>query len=465
MLGALLSLSLALYEDEALAAPATWSTDAAPRDSDLTAERNCGAAAPDSSTATSSPQQAGGPSVPARVSDVGVPPEDAYAAVDPADLVTSMMMVSDASSPNREGDGTVLGGEPGNHGGSFPPTPTSPMIDGMSENKQANNVRRASPLPRAHNTFDSALAAAPAEDLEGESPLQACSASQWGDKLSVSIGATIATPNDTAAPTGVLALLTSETVPLEQKIVSLMTAVSEGGHLRSSSTSGGARDGASISGVAARGFDVCHDRRCSSSEGHSVADASPALNEAASLLLAGLDMKAVLRHGELSQQHLRHLSLTRCDFSQVRWTDMTVEDCDVSRCIFYRAELHNVVFRRCDFTGCVMNGARCSGRIEFEDCDFRLAGVGLQYDLQAEGDDEADAGQSKRPERRQGGPRGCPHRPRRSGKTHGVRFVRCNFDLSDFQFSSGLNNAASFTHCSNTHLALRFPLRARGGFS
>ncbi|KAG5476641.1 hypothetical protein CUR178_03814 [Leishmania enriettii] len=186
---------------------------------------------------------------------------------------------------------------------------------------------------------------------------------------------------------------------------------------------------------------------------NSSASAAWTLPTAAVLILPGLDMKAILEHGVLENRHLRGLSLARCDFSLVRWSHVTLEDCDLSRSLFYRAELDNVIFRRCDFTGCIFKGVQCSlslsATTRFEDCDFRLAAVGLRCTPQSskrEGrgaDERHDIGGSSR------------------FRDQPVRFLRCNFDLSDFQFSHGLENSV-FANCSNTHLASRFPLRARG---
>lgn len=167
---------------------------------------------------------------------------------------------------------------------------------------------------------------------------------------------------------------------------------------------------------------------------------------AAALVLPGLDMKAVLAHGAITQRHLRCLNLARCDFSLVRWSRVTVEDCDLSRSLFYRAALDGVTFRRCRFTGSILKGVHCgsggsatasaTAAVRFEDCDFRLAAMGLMC---------GDTGTA-------GTRRGPP-----------VQFLRCNFDLSDFQFSEGLGDPSMFVRCSNTDLASHFPLRARGG--
>ncbi|KAG5501825.1 hypothetical protein JKF63_04094 [Porcisia hertigi] len=179
------------------------------------------------------------------------------------------------------------------------------------------------------------------------------------------------------------------------------------------------------------------------------------LSTAAALVLPGLDMKAILAHGVLEHLYLQGLSFARCDFSLVRWSHVTLEDCDLSRSIFYRTELDNVVFRRCNFSGCTFKGARCSpswtATARFEDCDFRLAALGLTCPPHSSTRAGKDAGQ-----RRDIGGSSSPGGP-------AVCFLRCNFDLSDFQFSQGLDNASSFVKCSNTHLASRFPLRARGG--
>ncbi|KAK7201188.1 Pentapeptide repeats (9 copies) [Novymonas esmeraldas] len=167
--------------------------------------------------------------------------------------------------------------------------------------------------------------------------------------------------------------------------------------------------------------------------GAAAAEAAPSSAAAAALMLPGLDVKAVLTRGVLEHRHLHGLCLARCDFSMVRWSHVTVEDCDLSRCLLYRAELHHVTFVRCNFTGAILRGARCGASpIHFEECDFRLAAVGLTC---ANGGD---------------------------GGGSSVRFVRCNFDLCDFQFSEGLNRASAFVQCSNTHLAAGFPLRVRG---
>ncbi|AIN99182.1 hypothetical protein LPMP_260680 [Leishmania panamensis] len=177
---------------------------------------------------------------------------------------------------------------------------------------------------------------------------------------------------------------------------------------------------------------------------------------AAALVLPGLDMKAILAHGVLENRHLRGLSLVRCDFSLVRWSHVTLEDCDLSRSLFYRVELDNVIFRRCNFTGCILKGVQCNPSLSptthFEDCDFRLAAVGLlciPHGSQRSGQGE-DQGQGISSSNHRSGPSVC--------------FLRCNFDLSDFQFSQGLEKCR-FVRCSNTHLASRFPLRARGSVS
>ncbi|KAG5502119.1 hypothetical protein GH5_05066 [Leishmania sp. Ghana 2012 LV757] len=247
----------------------------------------------------------------------------------------------------------------------------------------------------------------------------------------------------------IVATFAAPDIPLERKVLGFMDLCSSAS--AKSHPSGDHTDTAVQlpwnGGAGVRVGDGGRNRRSSS------ASAARTLPTAAALILPGLDMKAILEHGVLENHHLCGLSLARCDFSLVRWSHVTLEDCDLSRSLFYRAELDNVIFRRCDFTGCILKGVQCSSSLpattRFEDCDFRLAAVGLRCTPQSS--------------KRRG--RGADERHGIGGSSRfsdpPVRFLRCNFDLSDFQFSHGLENSV-FAKCSNTHLASCFPLRARG---
>ncbi|CAJ1989655.1 Pentapeptide repeats (9 copies) [Leishmania donovani] len=264
--------------------------------------------------------------------------------------------------------------------------------------------------------------------------------------------AVIAQPSSTGTTSSsIVATFAARDVPLERKVLQFMDLCSN-----SSATphlSGDHSDAASQlpwnGGAGARAGDSRRDRTTPS------AATAWSSSAAAALVLPGLDMKAILAHGVLENRHLRGLSLVRCDFSLVRWSHVTLEDCDLSRSLFYGAKLDTVIFRRCNFTGCILKGVQCrpslSTTARFEDCDFRLAAVGLTcipHDSRQTGKD-ADQGQGI-----------ICSSSRRDGPS--VCFLRCNFDLSDFQFSQGLDKA-KFVKCSNTRSASRFPLRVRGG--
>lgn len=391
MFDAVLALSLALYEDEALAAPSALTAQGEESLHDAVASKE-----------VVSPALA-----PLQSDEV-----DAYGTLDPDNLMASML-------PDFAADSAV-----GMEGTSTSPTQRaaqqSLMESDLSDKRSLPEPSQVPAQPQALSVRDAGLVGGPAST------------------------SALTPPGGSSA--GLAALLTTEQAPLEQKVLGLMDAIS--GHRN------GAKKGFSTAGGAAG-----HGGRRGGKSDSTPLRAPAALTEAATVLLAGLDMKAVLTRGEVAHRHLRHLTLPRCDFSQVRWADVTVEDCDLSRCIFYQSVLHDVVFRRCDFTGCLMKGVSCGGRVLFEDCAFRLAAVGLEYSREEVGGRAraVDAGDDAQE-------RG--HYPfHRRGKDAGVRFTRCDFDLSDFQFSRGLTNPAIFVNCSNTHLAAGFPLRARGGVS
>ncbi|TPP51959.1 hypothetical protein CGC20_4880 [Leishmania donovani] len=243
--------------------------------------------------------------------------------------------------------------------------------------------------------------------------------------------AVIAQPSSTGTTSSsIVATFAARDVPLERKVLQFMDLCSN-----SSATphlSGDHSDAASQlpwnGGAGARAGDSRRDRTTPS------AATAWSSSAAAALVLPGLDMKAILAHGVLENRHLRGLSLVRCDFSLVRWSHVTLEDCDLSRSLFYGAKLDTVIFRRCNFTGCILKGVQCrpslSTTARFEDCDFRLAAVGLTcipHDSRQTGKD-ADQGQGI-----------ICSSSRRDGPS--VCFLRCNFDLSDFQFSQGLDKA------------------------
>ncbi|CAJ04852.1 conserved hypothetical protein [Leishmania major strain Friedlin] len=264
--------------------------------------------------------------------------------------------------------------------------------------------------------------------------------------------AVIAQPSSTGTTSSsIVATFAARDVPLERKLLQFMDLCSNASatpHL-SDDHSDAASQLPWNGGAGARAGDSRRDRTTSS------AVTAWSSSAAAALILPGLDMKAILAHGVLENRHLRGLSLVRCDFSLVRWSHVTLEDCDLSRSLFYGAKLGTVVFRRCNFTGCILKGVQCrssrSTTTRFEDCNFRLAAVGLTcipHDSERAGTD-ANQGQGIiGSSSRRGGPSVC--------------FLRCNFDLSDFKFSQGLDKA-KFVKCSNTRSASCFPLRARGG--
>ncbi|KPI85985.1 hypothetical protein ABL78_4947 [Leptomonas seymouri] len=390
MLDALLSLSISLYEDEALASPATASIDPS--------FQLCSIDVPEVSpeweaaAATTSPKLDSNESEARTLQEraTGAPPHDAYAAVDPGDLMDAMKTME--------------------------------------------------PLPEENESAAQRSASTPSNAvLPGRST-----------------GTSVAGVNSKPSSTALTTVLIADEVPLERKVIALMDAVSKGSGTCKVPTLGLSR-GAGADGFSARGAGTCRKGRDGGF------DASSPLAQASSLLLAGLDMQAVLTHGEVAQRHLRHLTLSRCDFSRVRWSHVTVEDCDLSRCIFYDAALHDVVFRRCSFAGCLMKGVRCDGQVLFEDCEFRLAAVGMRCSS-----DRDDSATQHRVEEAQDVRVGVTDGDRRRRSHRGasvVRFLRCDFDLSDFQHSSGLTDPATFSQCTNAHLASRFPLRARGGIS
>ncbi|GET89429.1 hypothetical protein, conserved [Leishmania tarentolae] len=259
-----------------------------------------------------------------------------------------------------------------------------------------------------------------------------------------------AQPSSTGTPSSsILGTFAAPEVPLERKVLQFMDLCSN--------TSATPQLGGCDSDATSRlPWNVREGMRCDDSTRDLTTSAATewSPSTAAALVLPGLDMKAVLAHGVLENRHLRGLSLVRCDFSLVRWSHMTVEDCDLSSSLFYGAELDAVVFRRCNFTGCILKGVQCRSSLStttrFEDCDFRLAAVGLtcvpRNSKQAVKDGHQGQGSIESSSRRSS-PSMC--------------FLRCNFDLSDFQFSQGLDKA-EFVKCSNTRLASRFPLRSRG---
>ncbi|KAG5476373.1 hypothetical protein LSCM1_04075 [Leishmania martiniquensis] len=261
--------------------------------------------------------------------------------------------------------------------------------------------------------------------------------------------AAIASLSSVETPSSIINAFAAPHVPLERKVLQFMNLCSSASAMPhpSGSHSDTAAQLPCAGGAGMRVGDGA--RSCPRSS----ASTAWNLSAAAALVLPGLDMKAILEHGVLEHCHLRGLSLARCDFSLVRWSHVTLEDCDLSRSLFYQGELSNAIFRRCNFTGCILKGVQCSSSlptaIRFEDCDFRLAAVGLRC--------------TPRTSKRAG--RGADQRRHVGGSTRCrdpfVHFLRCNFDLSDFQFSQGLDQSM-FVKCSNTHLASRFPLRARG---
>lgn len=264
--------------------------------------------------------------------------------------------------------------------------------------------------------------------------------------------AVVAQPSSTGTTSSsIVATFAARDVPLERKVVQFMDLCSNASatpHLSGDHSNAASQ----LPWNGGAGVRVGVSRRDRTTSSAATAWSSSA---AAALVLPGLDMKAILVHGVLENRHLRGLSLARCDFSLVRWSHVTLEDCDLSRSLFYGAELDTVIFRRCNFTGCILKGVQCrpslSTTTRFEDCDFRLAAVGvtcIPHDSK-HADKDANQGQGI-----------TASRSRRSGPS--VCFLRCNFDLSDFQFSQGLDKA-KFVKCSNTRLASRFPLRARGG--
>ena len=477
MLDALLSLSLTLYEDEAMA-----STSAATATATATATAGAGLTSPNDDirhlsglrhmpnsfgTEDASPtsmlhspsrQESGEQErVTSVKGDVEAPPEDAYASVDPSDLMDSMLLMDstisdEGSCVTCRGRASSVENDRGSGAGTLPSLPTNECQNdgGKGDDarpavsaSQKKGFVRFSPQQTSSLTRQGTAAPRPA-------PSAAATAVGGAAAVAVPCEGTAAIADHRALST----LLTAEDVPLERKVVALMDVVSEAGEPYTAMTpekNAGMRGSATGAPSSSRGV---------KGQATTTADTASPLAEAAALLLPGLDMKAVLTHGELSRRRLRHLSLARCDFSRVRWHDLTVEDCDLSRCIFFQAEWRDVLFRRCDFTGCLMKAVRCGGQVRFEDCDFRLAGMGLQW---------CGGGKARRTEELAGAKTRDVHRsltrsPLRE-KRPGVRFVRCNFDLSDFQFSSGLTDPATFAQCSNVHLASRFPLRAQGGVS
>lgn len=473
MLDALLSLSLTLYEDEAMAST-TAATATATAGAGLTSPNDdirhlsglrrmpnsfgTEDTSPTSMLHSPSRQESGEQERVTSVKrDVEAPPEDAYASVDPSDLMDSMLLMDSSISDEGScvtcrGRASSVENDRGSGAGTLSSLPTNECQNDGGKCDDARPAVSASQKKGFVRFSPQQTSSLTRQGTAAPRPAPSAAATAVGGAAAVAVPCEgMAVIADHRA---LSTLLTSEDVPLERKVVALMDVVSEAGEPYTAMTSEksagmrGSVTGASSSSRSVKG------------QATATADTASPLAEAAALLLPGLDMKAVLAHGELSRRRLRHLSLARCDFSRVRWRDLTVEDCDLSRCIFFQAEWHDVLFRRCDFTGCLMKAVRCGGQVRFEDCDFRLAGMGLQW---------CGREKARRTEERAGAKTRDVHRsltrsPPRE-KRPGVRFVRCNFDLSDFQFSSGLTDPATFAQCSNVHLASRFPLRAQGGVS
>jgi uncharacterized protein YjbI with pentapeptide repeats len=78
----------------------------------------------------------------------------------------------------------------------------------------------------------------------------------------------------------------------------------------------------------------------------------------------------------IDRSHLRRLALTGAELSDPRWTDVLVEDAELSGCVLYDATLTRVEFRRCRLAGVQLAEARLRD-VAFVDCKLDEANLRL----------------------------------------------------------------------------------------
>lgn len=157
---------------------------------------------------------------------------------------------------------------------------------------------------------------------------------------------------------------------------------------------------------------------------------SPVTTTASSLLVSGLDVKAILDNGSLTLLQMSHKDLSRCDFTGVTFDGCTASYCDFSRTIMYRTQFFGCVFSHCRFDGAILkhcvvappvpSGEGLHGTTTFLNCSFRFSLLDLKsLKLVGRGANVVQ---------------GCPPEV----------FVGCDFDCAEVQKAS-VNHSPSLT--------------------
>lgn len=105
---------------------------------------------------------------------------------------------------------------------------------------------------------------------------------------------------------------------------------------------------------------------------------SPLSTALSSVLLAGIDMKAVLCDGALSSLQVVGKDISRADFTGVSIVACSMQQCDLSRGIFYRTAFCGCTFEGCRFDAAILKGCTFSEgghRPMFVNCSFRFCAL------------------------------------------------------------------------------------------
>ncbi len=113
------------------------------------------------------------------------------------------------------------------------------------------------------------------------------------------------------------------------------------------------------------------------------------------VLVEGDATGASARRLRIDRSHLRRLALTGAELTAPRWTDVLVEDAELSGCVLHDATLTRVELRRCRLAGVQLAEARLRD-VTFVDCkldeaNFRLS-VGERVTFRSCGLGGADLG-------------------------------------------------------------------------
>lgn len=81
---------------------------------------------------------------------------------------------------------------------------------------------------------------------------------------------------------------------------------------------------------------------------------SPVTRAASSILLSGLDLKAIVPNGSLSSLRMEGKEMSRVDFTGMSFVDTVATACDFSRSVMLRVAFYQSQFRDCRFDGAIL---------------------------------------------------------------------------------------------------------------